>query len=109
MSFCTNRANIPYSATNFAVSLLSRLLALGRSPSTDSVDIACPEFKANPCNFYARLRVAAPAHRIASLKGEPGWLITRYDNVVMVLTDERFAKNRQNARTPKEFHREPWF
>jgi len=91
------------------MSLLSRLFASGRSSSSDSVDVASPEFKANPYNFYAQLRAHAPVHRMESLKGEPGWLITRYDDVVMVLTDERFVKNRRNARTPEESRREPWF
>lgn len=55
-------------------------------------DLASPRFKANPYPFYAHLRAEAPAYRItvANLKT---WLVTRYDDVLMVLKDERFAND----------------
>ena len=36
------------------------------------------------------------------------WLVTRYDDVVAVLKDERFAKDKFNALTPEQAARQPW-
>ncbi len=55
-------------------------------------DLARPQFKANPYPFYARLRAEAPVCR-TKLLGQPTWLVTRYDDVLMVLRDERFTKD----------------
>jgi cytochrome P450 len=55
-------------------------------------DLARPQFKANPYPFYARLRAEAPVCRTTFLR-QPTWLITRYEDVVMLLKDERFAKD----------------
>jgi len=54
-------------------------------------DLGSPRFKANPYPFYARLRAEAPVCR-TSLFNRPAWLVTRYDDVLLVLKDERFAK-----------------
>ncbi len=81
----------------------------GRSPDRDPVNIASPEFKANPYPFYARLRAEAPVHRVTLPTGEIAWLITRYDDVAMVLRDERFVKDTLNALTPEQIAKQPWF
>ena len=73
------------------------------------MNIASPEFKANPFPFYARLRAEAPVYRTTLPTGEPAWLITRYDDAVAVLKDERFVKDPAHALTPTEFARQPWF
>jgi cytochrome P450 len=67
-----------------------------------SVNIASPEFKADPYPFYARLRARAPVYRIPLPFGMSAWLVTRYDDVAAVLKDERFAKDRFNAQTPQQ-------
>ncbi len=54
-------------------------------------DLATPQFKANPYPFYARLRAEAPICR-TKLFGQPTWLVTRYDDVVSMLKDERLLK-----------------
>jgi cytochrome P450 PksS len=87
--------------------MLSFLTGTGRP--REPVNIASPEFKANPYPFYARLRAAAPVHRMTLPTGEPGWLVTRYDDVVAVLKDERLVKNRANALTAEQEARQPWF
>src|SRR5690242_4323934 len=89
--------------------LFSSLTAKGRSSPSEAVNIASPEFKANPFPFYARLRAEAPVFRTILPTGEPAWLITRYDDAVAVLKDERFAKDRANALTPAQLARQPWF
>lgn len=47
-----------------------------------------PEFHANPYPFYHRLRAQEPVHQ--SSMGF--WVLTRYDDVVMVLRDPRFGR-----------------
>jgi cytochrome P450 PksS len=40
---------------------------------------------------------------------ETAWLITRYDDVAMVLKDERFVKDTSNALTPRQAAEQRWF
>ena len=56
-------------------------------------ELARPEFKANPYPFYARMRADAPVFPITGPFGIRAWLVTRYDDVVSVIKDERFAKD----------------
>jgi cytochrome P450 len=81
----------------------------GGRPSPDAVNIASPEFKADPFPFYASLRAGAPVYRTTLPTREPVWLVTRYDDAVAVLKDERFVKDRANALTPAQLARQPWF
>jgi cytochrome P450 len=55
-------------------------------------DLARPRFKANPYPLYARLRAEAPVYRTRFL-GRPAWLMTRYDDVLMLLKEERVVKD----------------
>jgi cytochrome P450 PksS len=72
------------------------------------MNIASPEFKANPFPFYARLRAEEPVHRVDLPDGRQAWLVTRYDDVAAVLKDERFAKDMHNALTPEQLRKQPW-
>lgn len=65
-------------------------------------DLASPEFKANPYPYYARLRAEAPVYRTRAAFGLTAWLVTRYDDVLRVLKDERFA-NDWSRRMPLVF------
>jgi cytochrome P450 PksS len=89
--------------------LISLLTGNGRSPRPDPVNIASPQFKASPFAFYARLRDEAPIYHTILPTREPAWLVTRYDDAVAVLKDERFVKDRANALTPEQLARQPWF
>ncbi len=51
-------------------------------------DPLLPEFHANPYPFYSRLREEDPVH--ASPLGM--WILTRYDDAIMVLRDPRFGR-----------------
>jgi cytochrome P450 PksS len=73
-----------------------------------NVDITSPEFKANSYSFYARLRAEMPVYRFALSRKQTAWLITRYDDVVAVLKDERFAKDKLNALTTEQAAKQPW-
>jgi cytochrome P450 len=80
-----------------------------QSSTTDAINVASPEFKRNAYDFYARLRAEAPAYYLPTVHGEPAWLITRYDDVAMILKDERFTKDRSKALTPEQVASQPWF
>jgi cytochrome P450 len=71
-----------------------------------TVDITSPQFKANPFPFYARLRVEAPVFPVIVRK-QRAWLITRHDDVVRVLKDDLFAKDRHNAMSPEQLKKAP--
>jgi len=70
-----------------------------------SVNLASREFKTDPFPFYAHLRAELPVCRV-TVPLMPGineaWLVTRYDDVVIVLKDSRFAKSRLHAS------KKPW-
>src|ERR1700674_4076564 len=71
-------------------------------PLIAHVNIASSEFKADPFPFYAQLRSEAPVYRTMLPDKRNVWLVTRYDDVLAVLKDDRFSKDKINARTP------PW-
>lgn len=73
-----------------------------------NVDISSPEHKADPFPFYARLRAESPVCRVPLPGKRSAWLVTRYDDVVSVLKDERFAKDKLNALTPEQLGKQPW-
>ena len=66
------------------------------------VNIASSEFKANPFPFYARLRSEAPVYRTTLPDKRNAWLITRYQDAVVLLKDDRFSKDRTKSR------KQPW-
>src|SRR5689334_2341383 len=79
--------------------LLTNLAAvLRRRPA--GVDLTSPAFKADPFPFYARLRAEAPVSRVVLASGIRPWLVTRYDDVALVLRDERFTKDMAKAVAP---------
>jgi cytochrome P450 len=88
---------------------LSSSTGKSRSHQRDPVNVASPEFKANPFPFYARLRAEEPVHRMNLPTKEVAWLITRYDDVAMVLRDECFVKDVSNALTSEQVAEQRWF
>jgi cytochrome P450 PksS len=73
-----------------------------------AVDIASSAFKADPFPFYARLRREAPVCEVPLPDGTTAFLVTRYDDVAMVLKDERFVKNRFNVMSYEQLKKQPW-
>src|SRR5262245_40861850 len=71
-------------------------------------DIASPEFKADPFEFYARLRAETPVFRVKLPNRQHAWLLSRYDDTLAMLKDERLVKDKLNARKPSSSRREPW-
>ena len=74
---------------------------------TPKADLFDPAFKANPYPPYAELRSEAPVYRAELPDGRGVWLVTRYDDVVAVLKDERFAKDWRSAMTPEQLAQIP--
>jgi cytochrome P450 PksS len=72
------------------------------------LDLASPAFKANPYPFYARLRAGDPVLPVTLPDRQTVWLVTRYDDVALVLKDERFAKDRTKALTAEQAAQQPW-
>jgi len=71
-------------------------------------DLASPEFKANPYPFYAQLREEAPVWRTEVLNGRTAWLVTRYEDAMGVLKDDRFAKDPRSAQDPDQRAQAQW-
>jgi cytochrome P450 PksS len=73
----------------------------------ENINIASPGFKANPYPFYARLRAEAPVHRVRLRDKRAAWLVTRYDDVVAMLKDDRFIKEEEPVLSPEQAARQP--
>ena len=63
-----------------------------------SIDLAAPEFRANPYPSFARLRAEAPVCEVPVGPLMRFWAITRYDDVVALLKDDRITKNFRKVR-----------
>lgn len=73
-----------------------------------AIDVTDPTFKANPFPFYARLRAEAPVFPVTVRRSQRAWLITRYDDVLRVLKDDRhFVKDPRNAMSPEQLKKAP--
>jgi cytochrome P450 PksS len=71
-------------------------------------DLSSPQFNADPYPFYAHLRTEAPVYRTRLPHKQFAWLVTRYEDVFDVLKDERFVKDRLNARSQENNEKTPW-
>lgn len=72
------------------------------------VNVTSPQFKADPYPFYAYLRAEAPVYRVTLPTKEQVWLVSRYDDALMVLKDDRFVKDRRNAPASGQAAKRPW-
>ena len=69
---------------------------------TTQISLSDPQLKSNPYPLYARLRAEAPVCRVKfAPKGRFTWLITRYDDVVSVLRDQRLSSDRRRNYSSK--------
>lgn len=76
----------------------------------DNIDITSRAFKADPFPFYAYLRSEAPVFRTTVKMPDKRnvWIVSRYDDVLAVLKDERFAKDRRNVMSPEQLKKQPY-
>lgn len=72
-----------------------------------NLDITSAAFKANPFPIYARLRRDAPVFPVKLPDKQTVWLVTRYDDVLAALKDERLAKDRKHALTAEQLAHPP--
>lgn len=72
--------------------------------TTRRYDLYSHGFRRTTHETYSRMRDESPVHRQPGLDGEtPIWFVTRYDDVVALLTDnERFVVDPKLALTPAE-------
>src|ERR1044071_7274145 len=70
----------------------------------ENIDITSRIFKADPFPFYAYLRAEAPVFRVdlPYPLNRPVCIISRYEDVLAALKDERFAKDKRNVMSPKQ-------
>jgi cytochrome P450 PksS len=73
------------------------LAAVAEPPS--SIDFDDPAFRADPYPLYAHLRRERPVSLQRGLRGQ-AHLVARYDDVMTVLKDQRFANDQRNAGRP---------
>src|SRR5215212_4339242 len=71
-------------------------------------NLASPQFKANPYPFYTRLRTETPVYRATLPNRKTAWLVTRYDDVLALLKDERLVKDRLNIAMPGQPTKQTW-
>ncbi|KGP80311.1 MULTISPECIES: cytochrome P450 family protein [unclassified Paenibacillus] len=60
---------------------------------TSQTEFFSREFSQNPYPVYEKLRQNDPIHRVLFPHGDFGWIITRYEDAVEVLKDNRFSKD----------------
>lgn len=58
-----------------------------------AVDIYSDAFNRDPFPSYRKMRVEDPIYRVTTVTGDSAWLITRYEDAVDVLRDQRFIKD----------------
>ncbi len=61
------------------------------------VNVVSREFKANPFPFYAQLRAEAPVYSLTIPVRGKAFYVTRYDDVLALVKDERFVKDTRNV------------
>ncbi|MDI1446114.1 cytochrome P450 [Polyangium sp. 6x1] len=71
------------------------------------VNLLDPGFKANPFPFYARIRAEAAVYPTKIEDGRTAYLVTRYDDVVSVLKDPRFIKDKTTLPAEQQA-KQPW-
>ena len=65
-------------------------------------NIASPTFKANPFEFYARLRATSPIQSVRIANGQDAWLLSRYDDALAMFKDDRLVKDKLNTRRSED-------
>src|SRR5262249_34046051 len=64
----------------------------------NQIDLTDPDVRSNPYPLFARLRSEAPVCRLHVGRWLEIWVLTRYDDVVSVLKDERFTRDFRKVR-----------
>jgi cytochrome P450 PksS len=86
---------------------ITELERIAPTAATYPIDITSRAWKRNPFAEYARLRVEEPVCRV-KLGQLEAWLVTRYEDVLFVLKDERFIKNHRQVQTAEQAAKQRW-
>jgi cytochrome P450 PksS len=78
------------------------------SATANLINVTRPEFWANPYDHYTRWREDAPVYRAALSRNRWAWMVTRYDDVVALMKDERFAKEIARVKSETGSTQTPW-
>lgn len=66
------------------------------------IDLFSPATKANPYPMYALVRGSDPIFRLKMEDGRSTWLITRYEDALAILKDQRFIKDYRRLLTSEQ-------
>ncbi|TQF05976.1 hypothetical protein E6W39_31815 [Kitasatospora acidiphila] len=61
--------------------------------SPEAIERLAADFIHQPYELYGRLRAEGPAKEIVMPHGVKVWIVTRYDDVRMLLADDRVSKD----------------
>lgn len=68
----------------------------------NNLDLFSPAAKANPYPAFSVMRANDPIHAMDMENGQRAWLITRYEDVLAILKDQRFIKDHRKLLTPEQ-------
>ncbi len=75
---------------------------------TVQFDVLAPAVRWNPHPIYARMRIEAPICKMPHFEqGAYPWLLTRYDDCMLLQSDERFAKDFARIDTTGRYQDSP--
>ena len=69
---------------------------------SSEIDLFSPAAKANPYPSYALVRSSDPVHSLKMEDGHTSWLITRYEDALTILKDQRFIKDYRRLLTSEQ-------
>ncbi|HEX7734859.1 MAG TPA: cytochrome P450 [Ktedonobacteraceae bacterium] len=71
-------------------------------PQLPELDLMSPATRANPFPAYAQVRTGDPVYPMKTDGGRTTWLITRYEDALAILKDQRFLKDHRRLLTPEQ-------
>jgi cytochrome P450 len=69
---------------------------------TPELDLFSPAAKANPYPAFSLIRTSDPVFCLAQEGEQSTWLITRYEDALAILKDQRFIKDARRLMTPEQ-------
>ena len=76
--------------------------------SSQEAELTSRAFRTDPYPFYTRWRAESPIFHTVLPDKQKVWVITRYDDVLAVLKDDRFAKDKARALSADQLKALPW-
>jgi cytochrome P450 len=73
-----------------------------------SIRLSSPEIQQDPYGVFRRLRRDEPIAPLLRKNRGPGWIVTRYEDVVAVLKDPRFSNDRRRLQVNQSLASSRW-